>query len=160
MLVWYIELLLLGPVVIVAVFVTKMIVTIYRVHSLINYCGIDMIDVLKSEPAKRGRMVFEKLNEISILLGYRNERLQKQMKDAGIIEDADDYGYDKITHEFCMIKFPGTEESETLKIEFIDFQFADLMAKCEKIRQVFEAKELLKKALLRHYKMVGRFMKT
>lgn len=151
---------LLAPPAIIAVIAIKILITRYRVKSLIAYCGIDMIDALRADPERAARMITEKLNEVTILLGYRNERLKKQMKDAGIIEEADDYGYDKITRELHMVKFPENEEMETVKIEFIDFRFANLRAKSEKIRQVFEAKELLKKALVEHCKMVGRFMKS
>src|SRR3989344_6445021 len=147
-----------GPAVIIAMAVNGLMMR-YRIKSLVTYCGIDMIDALMAEPAEVGRMIYEKLNEKAILLGYRNERLKQQMKDAGINEEADDYGYEKRTFEFCMKESPEAKTQEKIRIEFIDFKFADLRKKMEKIRQAFTVKEQLKKELIRHFKMVVRFDK-
>ena len=147
-----------GPAVIIAMAVNGLMMR-YRIKSLVAYCGIDMIDALMAEPAEVGRMIYEKLNEKAILLGYRNERLKKQMKDAGINEEADDYGYEKRTFIFSVKTSPDTQTQETTKIEFIDFWFADLRKKMEKIRWVFTVKEQLKKELIRHFKMVVCFDK-
>lgn len=151
---------LLGVSAVLSVVVVQICFVMYCTYSLIVYCELSVPDMIKIGPERAARMVSEKLNEISILLGYRNEQLKRQMKEAGIIEDADDYGYGKTTYEFRTVKIPEMEEMETVRIEFIDFRFANLRAKSEKIKQVFEAKELLKKALAEHSKMSKRFMKT
>ena len=147
-----------GPAVIIAMAVNGLMMR-YRIKSLVAYCGIDMIDALMAEPAEVGRMIYEKLNEKSILLGYRNEQLKQQMRTVGINEEADDYGYEKRTFKFCIKDFPEAKSQEIIRIEFIDFKFADLRKKMEKIRQAFTVKEQLKKELIRHFKMVVCFDK-
>lgn len=80
---------LLAPPAIIAVVAIKILVTGYRIKSLFAYCGIDMIDVFKAEPARVSRMIYEKLIEKGNLLVYKNNNLKRRMKTAGINENAD-----------------------------------------------------------------------
>ena len=151
--------LFLGLAAILVTGAVKMQLVLYRILSLIEYCELSLFYVIRAGPEGASRMIYEKPNEKSILLEYGNERLKQQMKDAGINEEADDYGFEKRTFIFSVKTSPDTQTQETTKIEFIDFWFADLRKKMEKIRQAFIVKEQLKKELIRHFKMVVRFDK-
>ena len=151
--------LFLGLAAILVTGAVKMQLVLYRILSLIEYCELGLFYVIRAGPEGASRMIYEKLNEKSILLGYRNEQLKQQMRTVGINEEADDYGYEKRTFKFCIKDFPEAKSQEIIRIEFIDFKFADLRKKMEKIRQAFIVKEQLKKELIRHFKMVVRFDK-
>ncbi len=159
MLVLYIKLLLLGPAVIMAVIVIKMLVATYRIHSLIGYCGIDMIDALRAEPVKVGRMIFDKLLEKGNLLVYENNNLKKRMKTAGINEEADDYGYEIVKVAMSVKKFPEIEWVEILNLEIIDFYFVDLSKKNREIKQLYNDLQWFKKRVDYHAKMTKRYAK-
>lgn len=159
MLMLYIKLLLLGPAVIVTVFVIKTLLTTYRVHSLISYCGIDMIDALKAEPAKMGRMIFDKLTEKGNLLVYKNDNLKKRMKIVGINEEADDYGYDIVKVTLWIKESPEAKLVSMLNMEIIDFYFADLSKKNYQIKQLYEDLQRIKKEVDYYAKMTKRYAK-
>lgn len=154
--VWIWGFLLAPPAIITAVAI-KILLTRYRVKSLIAYCGIDMIDVFKAGPARVSRMIYEKLIEKGNLLVYRNDNLKRRMKTAGINETADDYGYDLIEVTVRVKESPEAEETEIIKMEIIDFYFADLSKKSDEIKQLFIDLQGFKKELDRHGKMTRRY---
>lgn len=148
---------LLAPPAIIAAFAIKILITRYRVKSLIAYCGIDMIDALRAEPARVSRMIYEKLVEKGNLLVYKNDNLKRRMKTAGINETADDYGYDLIEVTVRVKESPEAEETEIIKMEIIDFYFADLSKKSDEIKQLFIDLQGFKEEVDWHGKMTRRY---
>lgn len=148
---------LLGLLAIIAAVAIKILITRHRVKSLIDYCGIDMIDVFKAEPARVSRMIYEKLIEKGNLLVYKNDNLKRRMKTAGINEDADDYGYDLIEVIVRVKESPEAEEAEIIKMEIIDFYFADLSKKSDEIKQLFIDLQRFKEEVDWHGKMAWHY---
>lgn len=157
--VWIWGFLLAPPAIIVAVAI-KILITRYRVKSLIVYCGIDMVDVFKAEPARVSRMIYEKLIEKGNLLVYKNNNLKRRMKTAEIDETADDYGYDLIEVTVRVKESPEAKETEIIKMEIIDFYFADLSKKSDEIKQLFIDLQGFKEEVDRHGKMTRRYAKV
>lgn len=149
--------LFLGLAVVLITVAVKILIAAYRVNSLLVYCGIDMIEVLKAEPEKLGRMVFEKLIEKGNLLVYKNDNLKKRMRTVGINEEADDYGFDVIKKQVFAKKFPETESVEMFNMEIIDFYFADLSKKNSRIKELYAELQQFKKEVERYIKMVRRY---